>query len=367
MIRPELNTCYALILLAATLLPPAPALAEEGEAAEPDTFVEALTGGETTITLRYRFEYVDDDAFGDTAEASTLRTTLAYRTAAFHGWSLFVEAEDVTGIPDDDGYNNAGAGSRNNGVRGVPVVADPEITELNQAYLRYRQGTFTGTLGRQAINLGDQRFVGAVAWRQNHQSFDAARFQVRFGDEDRGLDLDYAYLDQVHRIFGDRPALEGHALRLPFDAWPGAKVTPYGLWIDYEVPTFFSTATYGLELKGKRKVSDRFTLGYELEAAQQDDYGDNPTTVDARYLLGSVSFGTPKLGVDVTWELLGGEPGEGRFTTPLATLHKWNGWADKFLVTPATGLETLYLRLRGKLGERVSWMVIWHDFRSDSF
>ena len=28
----------------------------------------------------------------------------------------------------------------------------------------------------------------------------------------------------------------------------------------------------------------------------------------------------------------------GAFNTPLATLHKFNGWADKFLTTPADGL-----------------------------
>ena len=31
------------------------------------------------------------------------------------------------------------------------------------------------------------------------------------------------------------------------------------------------------------------------------------------------------------------------FTTPLATLHKFNGWADKFLGTPPDGLEDRYL------------------------
>jgi hypothetical protein len=31
------------------------------------------------------------------------------------------------------------------------------------------------TLGRQRINLDDQRFVGSVGWRQNEQTFDAVR------------------------------------------------------------------------------------------------------------------------------------------------------------------------------------------------
>jgi hypothetical protein len=31
------------------------------------------------------------------------------------------------------------------------------------------------------------------------------------------------------------------------------------------------------------------------------------------------------------------------FTTPLATLHKFQGWADKFLTTPVNGLADLYV------------------------
>ena len=55
---------------------------------------------------------------------------------------------------------------------------------------------------------------------------------------------------------------------------------------------------------------------------------------------------------------------DGSFSTPLATLHKWNGWADKFLVTPPKGLRDLFVRLDGKLGI-ATWTVRYHDFESD--
>jgi hypothetical protein len=38
--------------------------------------------------------------------------------------------------------------------------------------------------------------------------------------------------------------------------------------------------------------------------------------------------------VKVGYELLGSDNGEYGFATPLATLHKFNGWADQFLGTP---------------------------------
>jgi len=48
----------------------------------------------------------------------------------------------------------------------------------------------------------------------------------------------------------------------------------------------------------------------------------------------------------------------------LATLHKFNGWADSFLGTPAQGLEDVYLTLSGKAGGG-KWVATYHDYSSD--
>ena len=58
------------------------------------------------------------------------------------------------------------------------------------------------------------------------------------------------------------------------------------------------------------------------------------------------------------------------FQTPLATLHKFNGWADKFLVTPPNGLRDAYATAGyGKpklLGlDSLGVLAMWHDYRSD--
>ncbi|MEE4249961.1 MAG: hypothetical protein V2I38_05185, partial [Alcanivoracaceae bacterium] len=47
-----------------------------------------------------------------------------------------------------------------------------------------------------------------------------------------------------------------------------------------------------------------------------------------------------------------------------ATLHKFQGWADKFLVTPADGIEDLYVSLAGALGP-VKLAAIYHDFQAE--
>ena len=58
------------------------------------------------------------------------------------------------------------------------------------------------------------------------------------------------------------------------------------------------------------------------------------------------------------------EEGLGGFATPLATLHKFNGWADQFLATPAQGLKDAYVSVSGKLAGG-AWAVVYHDYEAD--
>jgi hypothetical protein len=64
------------------------------------------------------------------------------------------------------------------------------------------------------------------------------------------------------------------------------------------------------------------------------------------------------------YELLGSDDGAYGFSTPLATLHKFNGWADQFLGTPGAGLEDVYVSLVTKImGGK--FVITYHDFSAD--
>jgi len=360
--EPHHRWLSAILLLSLSL----PALAEDSPGIEgdsPSSFSEALAGGKTTFALRYRFETVDQDGFDQDAEASTLRTTLSYGSAPYKGFRFFVEAENVAAVPDDDDYNNAGAGSLNNRVRDRPVVADPELTQINQAYLEYGFEKTSLKLGRQAVNLGNQRFVGAVGWRQHHQSFDALSVVNRSFDRTQ---FSYLFLNKVHRIFGDRRDLNSHVANAEVKIGNRDNLTAYGYWLDYEEPVLarLSTATYGLRWAGHRQVGGA-KVSYTLEAAQQQDNADNPRDIDADYFLAELAAGNKAFAVTLGYEVLSGSPEDGAFSTPLATLHKFNGWADKFLTTPATGLEDLYLGLSGGI-KKFRWKIVYHDFQPES-
>ncbi len=338
-------------------------LASSAMCEESPTFRESLAKGKPTVALRYRVEDVDDANKEKDALASTLRTTLAYKTLAYKGWSFFIEAENVA-VVGNDLYKNAGAGSLSNGVTDRPVVADPAGTEINQASVSYQHNKTTFKLGRQEVLLNDVRFVGNVGWRQNHQSFDAFRITDQSLDK---LKFSYTYVTRVHRILGDNKDMQSHLVDASYDLGKVGKLTGYIFLLDYDVITDagLSTSTYGLEFKGAKKLSGDRKILYEIELAEQSDAADNPNQIDAGYrhfVLGGAMKG---LTIKAGWEILEGNPSQGQFKTPLATLHKFNGWADKFLNTPTNGLEDFYFSLSGKAG-KIGWMAVFHDFSAES-
>lgn len=318
-----------------------------------------------SANLRYRHEAVSDDAFARDASADTLRLRLGYSHAFVNGFSAGAELEAVAAA--DGSYNSTA-----NGRTTYPVVADPESFELNQAWLRWRGERGGATLGRQRLLLDNQRFVGNVGWRQNEQTYDA--FSADFSPRE-GLVLRYSWLDRVHRVFSDEAIdplarerdLNAHLANL---SWTGAAGTlaAYGYWLNDQDVATASTRTLGLRYTGQRAF-DAVKLGWTLEYAKQRDHADNPLQVSADYVLFEPSLSARGLTWKLGWERLGGN-GSTAFQTPLATLHAFNGWADKFLVTPANGLDDRYASVSGKFGSgrldgKLGWTVAWHDYVAD--
>lgn len=326
------------------------------------TFIDALTAGKTSLNLRLRHELVDDNAQPKNANASTLRTRLSYASAAWHRLSAGLEFDYVTAFGTDR-FNDT-----RNGQAAFPVVPDPDGADLNQAFLRYARPSANLSLGRQRLNLANQRFIGGVGWRQNEQTFDAIRGQFT---PLKNLSVDYSYIDNTQRIFGPdtgKPAArldsDHHALLINWAARPELNVTAYGYWLDFSDAPALSSRTLGASLTGDIK-RPRVTFDYRIEAARQSDYGNNPVAFVANYhhlVLGARVAGV-RLGIGE--ELLGGDASAGvALQTPLATVHAFQGWADKFLTTPASGVKDHYVDLstvRFGLGLKAAW----HGYAAD--
>jgi Alginate export len=334
--------------------------------AEPATDLAGMvSGGKTNFNFRYRFEHVDDGAFGPDASASTLRSRLTFASAAYQGFSFLTEFDNVSHIGGDS-FN-----STSNGNTRYPVVADPKGTEVNQAWLKYNFEDLSGSYGRQRILHGGQRFIGGVAWRQNEQTYDGFRAQWQ---DDSGFSIDYAYVYNVNRIFGpdDGPVQpadlhgENHFLRADWKVADNHTLTGFLYNIEIDLARDYapgksvgnSNDTYGLEYAGKLGP-----VALKAAYASQSDAGKSPLDYDADYYMVEGGIGFAGLKATLGYEVLGGDNGVG-FKTPYATLHKFQGWADKFLVTPGDGIEDLYVGLTGKLGP-VSLGGYYHDFQAE--
>ncbi|TFH86474.1 hypothetical protein EQG41_12595 [Billgrantia azerbaijanica] len=316
-------------------------------------FLDAIGSGKVNLDVRYRFELVDQDGFDKEAEASTVRTRLGYRTGGVHGLVGHIEFSDTRAVKFDN-YQDAD----------TPVVADPEVTELNRAYLEY--GGLTDTvakLGRQRVILDNHRWVGNVGWRQQEQTFDAATVVT---EALPGLVATYGYLWQRNMITGARQDQDSHLLNVSYDALPWLKATGYGYWLDFEEDApGLSSETFGLRLTGAGAISAGMALGYVLEYARQSDAADNPSDYDLDYGLAELSLTVAGVKLLGAYELLEGD-GTNAVQTPLATLHGKNGWADQFLRIPADGLVDRYVSVSGSPLERVNLALVYHDYEADN-
>jgi len=326
-----------------------------------DSISQAIDEGDIALNLRYRYEYVDQDGKPKDANASTLRSRLTLKSGKVGGFMGLVEVDNVSYIGNDN-FNNT-----ENGKTNYPAVADPNYTEVNQAFISYAfDEKNKATVGRQRINHSGQRFLGGVGWRQNEQTFDAASVSLSPLDK---LTIDYSYIWDVNRIFGPEGAdadFEGdsHALIATYKIADGHTISGFSYLLDFDEAPALSSSTYGLEYKGGFNVSDGVSLGVNLSYAEQSDYNDSALDYDAGYYLAEFALKTKPVTVALGHEVLESDNGVG-FKTPLATLHKFQGFADKFLVTPADGIKDTYLKISTKVAG-VKLIAFYHDFEAET-
>lgn len=349
----------ALSTVLLTALTLTPVMAESPE----DLFRNGKFFGE----LRYRYENVEQDGLARTATAQTLRANLGFETGSFYNFKALIEGQSVQHL-NDDHFNDT-----TNGLGTYPVVADPENNEFNQAWIMWSGIPKTDLkLGRQNIMFDNQRFVGNVGWRQNDQTYDAATVTAKPVDK---LVINYNYVWNVNRIFGEYSAIpdysgDTHLLHLEYTFFDWLKAAAYGYFLDLEEANNLSSNTEGLQLTGKRDINSDWKFQYLAEYARQSDARDNPNNYSASYFHVTPSVMWKGVTLQTGFEVLGGD-GVNAFQTPLATLHAHNGWADKFLTTPANGLEDIYARIGYKL-EGIHQSVdgtmldaVYHDYSSE--
>lgn len=356
-----------------------PALAAPGD---PANLAEGLTL-DPIIEARLRYEAVDTPALD--ADAATLRLRAGAELKHASGFSLLAEGEGTLALASSyNAFPFAIADSQRR--TAYAVVADPMAVDLNRLQVQYRGKTVTLTAGRQRINLDDQRFVGSVGWRQNEQTFDAVRGEARVGP----VSLDGTFAISQRTVFGhdagSRAAYDGQFGLLGASVKAGpVQVKAFAYLLDFDLGeqggtlavTNADTQTYGARASASFKLAQDTKLNLAASYARQSGFADNPLDYAATYAAAEagIAHGRPggELGGVLGYERLGSAlaAGGGRrsFQTPMATLHKFNGWADLFLTTPVDGLEDWYGGVsykfaKGKALPGLTASVTFHRFES---
>ncbi|WP_029522775.1 hypothetical protein [Persephonella sp. KM09-Lau-8] len=297
------------------------------------------------LEFRPRYEYVDVDKSGNKeANALTIRTKVGVKIGTVlgvQGLSAVLEAIDVSALVDDYAPQKAG----------YETVLDPDNTRLTQAYIAYSLGNYAFIAGRKYVAIDDHRFIGTVGWRQMPQSFGVLAIA---GKPIQGLDFLLAGIYERKGIT-DTPEDWSRGKVLNAD-WQLDKM-PIILDVNYKVIpqlrikgfAYLLTDihnTYGIKASGKVDLGG-IKVSYLGEYAKQtdpyeNDNRDEKPDVDTDYYRLKVGASAMGFFANVMYTYFGDgdvnkkEPG---FSTPLATLHKFDGWSDQLLAGAAGGFD----------------------------
>jgi hypothetical protein len=321
-----------------------------------DTGIDASTA---IVDLRFRYANIESDAFTRSANANTLRILLGYRWVFAQNWTADIEGSDTVALFGSR-YNDSA-----NGKTQFPSESDPPSKQVSAAWVGYDDGIIAARVGRQYINLDNQRFFTSGLWRQTPQSFDAliASWKMDFS----GTTLQYIYLDKALRSVGhDYPDplqrqwdLQANLLHLD-QLLPIGKLNAYDYLVENDTQAKYSWRTAGLRWSGKQVFSD-YQLIWAAEFAQQSSWRNSPLHYTADYHLVEVGFGNAVINVKLGNEVLGSK-GKIGFSSPYGSNHGFNGWASEFKNTPATGLDDRNIGAFGQITKVIGWSVFWHDF-----
>ena len=340
--------------------------------------------------IRPRFENVDDGKTSTTnANAYTARTKLKVTGKLLNvdGLTASVGIISVNNFGshtynwkyiDDTGINKT---TYNDGSKNYSVVVDPQQAMMSNAEINYKIGDTVLHAGRGQVNLDNQRFIGTVGWRQLERSYDSVFVA---NNSIKNLSVLAAWVYGFQGVFGGE-TMDANTVLLhaSYTVMPELKITAYDYMIAAQGDTFNTTDggvgfdTYGLALTGNIKL-DAVKLNYRAEYAQESDatMKIQETATNADQFKADASYYNLDLGANISgilvganYEFLSGtsltDTKDKTFKTPLATGHKFNGWADEFLTTPDGGLIDANIRLGYKTKGFGKLLAVYHDFTAD--
>lgn len=315
--------------------------------------------GQIKLDLRYRYDNTDStDPRKQVANASTLRLRLGYLTPIFKG---------LQGYAEFQGNQDIGVNSYNstmNGKTQYETISDPQENELNQLWLSYNGIPHTeARLGRQVIQLDNDRFIGVAGWRQLERTYNAFLLNNTSLPNTAVI---LGYISKAKNTNSIMQNLEVPLVNIGYNFTDIGKLTGYSYLIHFTDAYLSenSSQTYGVSFDGARQINDTLGFIYRAEYAYQSDYKNStPYQADYYHIIGGLSaYGFT---VKAAMEQLGGKGLNKTFDTPLGLLHKFGGWADVFLTAPNDGYRDVYASVEKEL-MGVKLIGFYRDWSDDT-
>ena len=223
----------------------------------------------------------------------------------------------------------------------LTAKVDPDNNRLTQAFACADVAKTKVKVGRQILAIDNHRFIGHVGWRQMMQTFDAATVSSKAVDN---LSIQAGYIWNRKGVFN----------KLSTTRY-GSEKDAYG-YAKYSLNKNMSVAVYDYYIGGNNSVGAKLNgkagVKYTVEYANQNGSA-HYANVAVNGKAGSVLYGA------------GAEYQGNGFKTPYATLHKFQGWADKNLLTSAKGAAKI-VDISAKVGYANKTvgkaLLIYHNF-----
>lgn len=320
--------------------------------------------------VRLRYQSLNRDDFNEDGQALTLRFRGNIEADIFDKTSALIEIEGNTALIDEF---NDGTGNRPL----FPVIPDPAGLELNRLQIISEIVPKTRiTAGRQRLALDDWRFIGAFPFRQNDQTIDAMRIETTALGP--GI-LDIGYFNKVHRPLGPDNiggVFDGDSFFINYNlATVLGRVSVFHYALELETGPLGplrhigSSQTTGIRVFGRRDA-EPVSVVWQGSYARQSNYSDNPNIYAADYGLAELSLKPADFTLKLRVEKLGSDNGQS-LQTPLASLHRFQGFSDQFLRTPPDGVRDYSAFLQYDFGsfgpiKDVKSFVRHHWFHADT-
>ena len=305
--------------------------------------------------VRPRFEYREPAGNGDDG-ATSMRVRVHLSALLERNVRVFIQLQDVRFFGEET--NTLGDFSADN-------------LDLHQGYLELNHGGDAGfalRVGRQEVNFGGQRLVGAVGWTQQARSFDGALGRYDWAEGSVNF-FGFKTGEATSAAVSEDSEFSGAYAQ--FRGVGGGNLELYGFFRRDLAPTTDPTADTKEGTAGVRIDGQGGKVKYRFEGTYQ--FGDRDgVDVEAFMFGGRLGFVlSPKVTVTAWYDFLSGDddPADGTvkvFDTLFPTNHKFYGLADLFLNIPVhtggLGLQDIALKGAFKLRDDLNLGIDLHQF-----